>query len=114
MGTSSESSKQLNLMHITKMESCKNFENQRWQENVLVREKMLNKEFHPTIKSTSVKMSRDSTKKWWKILDWLPGFKSFRIQRRLAYNQNGIRDNIVLENNPLNEFSINGNNLRLV
>ncbi|XP_043482403.1 pyrokinin-1 receptor-like isoform X2 [Leptopilina heterotoma] len=108
-------------------ETCKNYDNQRWQENIMVREKMLPKEIPKKLKSTttttttSVKVARDTTKKWWKLLNWLPGFKSFRVQQQLPYGQTGISDNIVLESNQLNEFSINlktikenENNLRLV
>lgn len=118
----------LNLLSISDTETCKNYDSQKWQENILVREKMLPKEFPKKLKTTttttatSVKVSsRDTTKKWWKLLNWLPGLKSFRVQRQLPYGQTGISDNIVLESNQLNEFSINlktikenENNLRLV
>ena len=116
LSLSGHPNKNLNLMQVAdnkKVEdtlSCNRFENKRWQENILVREKMIEKE-SPTKspRCIAVKVSNsESSKKWWKFLDWLPGFKSLRVQRTLAFEATGIRDTtIVVENNQLDEYSMN-------
>ena len=88
---------------------CSRFENEDWKESALARKKIIDGE-SPTKspKCIAVKVPNGgSTKKWWKLLDWLPGLKSLRKQRRLAYGTTAIKDTIVIESNQLDEYSMN-------